>query len=395
MPVAAKCWGAPFDMTTIANLKREDNLGMTVRRLAALPDLGIVHARTTRAYPVHVATDVKVALIMDGAKRYDHRGRRHTAGRGSLVFADVGEAHGGCPATSRLDVIMLGIAAPLLARALGDDDLTLAPGGRFQSVVKDAALTRAFVGVCEAALCRETSILLVGERLDAFAAALMKRKPVVHLSFPSAQPLGEHAAVERVRQMLHASYADELSLGELAQVAGLPQPRFLREFRRQLGVSPHAYLLARNGFNPAWHFAFHNVPGLAENLLQGREEAYLRWWFTTGAARPDAFDEDDIREYVRAYSQPGAMRAGFEYYRAVFKDIDDYVELATKKLTIPVLAVGGERTFGPMVEQSLRAVAENVRGAVLRGCGHWVTEEKPDEVAALLLEFFSEKGRVK
>jgi transcriptional regulator GlxA family with amidase domain len=87
----------------------------------------------------------------------------------------------------------------------------------------------------------ETSALLVGERLDTFTRALMRRKPVVHGSFPPSWRNSERAAVERVRQLLHACYADEFSLGELAEVARLPQPRFLREFRCQLGIPPHAY----------------------------------------------------------------------------------------------------------------------------------------------------------
>lgn len=78
-----------------------------------------------------------------------------------------------------------------------------------------------------------------------------------------------------------------------------------------------------------------------------------------------------------------------EYFAAVWDDADDNRESASTKLTCPVLAVGGEQAMGRMVEQSAANLAEKVQGVVLPGAGHWLTDERPDEVAALLLEFFS------
>ncbi len=136
-------------------------------------------------------------------------------------------------------------------------------------------------------------------------------------------------------------------------------------------------------FNPAWHFAFNTVPGLPEQLLAGKEDLYLRWWFR------DAIAEDAVREYVRAYSLPGVVAASLAYYRTIFTDIDNVRALSEHKLDIPVLAIGGERSFGSMVEQSLQTAANNVHGVVFQDCGHWISEEKPHELTSLLLKFLA------
>ena len=141
-----------------------------------------------------------------------------------------------------------------------------------------------------------------------------------------------------------------------------------------------------------WHHQFHMTPDLPEALILGREEIYLRWFYRTFGHRPDAISENDIAEYLRTYAQPGAMRAGFEYYRALPRDAADNAEIVARfKLPMPVLAIGGGggRGRGAEPEQSLRRVATNVRGEIIGACGHWVPEEQPERLARLLLTFFA------
>ena len=85
------------------------------------------------------------------------------------------------------------------------------------------------------------------------------------------------------------------------------------------------------------------------------------------------------------------MRAGFEYYRAIFTDIDHNKEHAKTKLKMPVLALGGERGFRSAPLHSMKQLAEDVRGGVVERSGHWIPEERPDYLVAQLLEFFSSK----
>ena len=141
-----------------------------------------------------------------------------------------------------------------------------------------------------------------------------------------------------------------------------------------------------------WHHAFHQTPDLPEALVGGREEIYLCWFYRNYGAQPAAISEDDIQEYLRTYRQPGALRAGFAYYRALDRDVEHNQALLKRtKLAMPVLALGGGKAFarGPEMLQSLQRVALDVRGGVVADCGHWMPEEQPEVVAEALLEFFA------
>lgn len=140
-----------------------------------------------------------------------------------------------------------------------------------------------------------------------------------------------------------------------------------------------------------WHLAFHNVRDLPEALVAGRERTYLSWFYRSVAYNPTAISEAEIDEYVRCYSAPGGMRAGFEYYRAIFDDIDHNKENAKTRLKMPVLALGGERGFGQAPLRAMSKLAEDVRGGVVERCGHWIAEERPDYLIDQLLTFFGEK----
>lgn len=140
-----------------------------------------------------------------------------------------------------------------------------------------------------------------------------------------------------------------------------------------------------------WHVSFHGVRDLPEQLVAGRERMYLSWFYRT-AYNPTAITEEDIDEYVRCYSAPGGMRAGFEYYRAIWDDVDHNTENAKTKLTMPVLALGGKYSFGKQTMRSLTALAEDLRGGEIDQCGHWIAEEQPAYLTEQLLRFFGEES---
>ena len=146
-----------------------------------------------------------------------------------------------------------------------------------------------------------------------------------------------------------------------------------------------------------WHHAFHMTPDLPEALVQGRERAYLSWFYDAFSWQPGAFAPADIDEYLRTYSQPGALRAGFAYYRNIPHDVADnraFVD-AGRRLAMPVLAIGGAlaeaRGRGSEPEASLKVVADDVTGAVIADCGHFVPEEQPQALAAHLLGHFADR----
>lgn len=146
--------------------------------------------------------------------------------------------------------------------------------------------------------------------------------------------------------------------------------------------------LGANALASYWHFAFHGVRDLAEMLVTGRERAYISWFFQNFAYNPRALSEADVDEYARCLSQPGALRAGFEYYRAAGQDAVDFAAAAREPLSCPVLALGGERSIGAAVKLCMQQVAGDVRGGVMEHCGHWIAEEQPqallDELTAFL-----------
>lgn len=138
-----------------------------------------------------------------------------------------------------------------------------------------------------------------------------------------------------------------------------------------------------------WHFAFHGARDLPELLVHGRERQYLQYFFDARTTDPAA---TDIDVYASAYSAPGAMRAGFEVYRAFDEDArDNRAALeANGKLTVPVLAVGGERsTTGPLMGEMLREVADDITARIIPGTAHWIPEEAPHAFTETVLAFLA------
>lgn len=138
-----------------------------------------------------------------------------------------------------------------------------------------------------------------------------------------------------------------------------------------------------------WHFMFHQAPDVPEALVAGRERMYLTWFYKTFAYDKGAIGEEEISEYVRCYAAPGGLRAGFAHYRAFPEDGLQVAGWAKSKLKMPLLALGGESSLGEITMKLYGAVAADVRGGVIPQCGHWVPEERPDDLTNQLLAFFA------
>src|SRR5262249_20770537 len=139
-----------------------------------------------------------------------------------------------------------------------------------------------------------------------------------------------------------------------------------------------------------WHFAFHGARDVAEMLVAGRERPYLQAFFNARIFNASAITNSDLDIYVSAYAAPGAMRAGFEVYRAFDQDAEDNRDALKRngKLSVPVLAVGGAiSTSGPLVEEMMQEVAETVTGLRVPQSAHWIAEENPSAFMKGLLGF--------
>jgi len=144
------------------------------------------------------------------------------------------------------------------------------------------------------------------------------------------------------------------------------------------------------GLDPlrSWHFAFNQLLDLPEALVAGKERIYLEWLFNSFAHRPT---EIAMEEYVRAYSKPGAMRAGFAYYRAIPQSIEQNKKHALTTLKMPVLTIWGEYSRGLGLKEMLAPVATNVKASIVSGAGHYPQEEAPDAMLKVLLPFLMDK----
>jgi pimeloyl-ACP methyl ester carboxylesterase len=150
------------------------------------------------------------------------------------------------------------------------------------------------------------------------------------------------------------------------------------------GVGPWEEILK----NPLlWHFRF-GGPDM-ERLVKGRERIYLDRFWNDFSADPKHFDEASREHYAKLYALPGAMHSGFEQFHAFDQDaIDNRAWLASKgKLAMPVLALGGEKSFGDQMAVVMRAGASNVTGGIVPGSGHWIMEENPTATVKLVRDF--------
>src|SRR3989475_6876236 len=138
-----------------------------------------------------------------------------------------------------------------------------------------------------------------------------------------------------------------------------------------IGDWKHVWLL-----RDLWHFHFHGEVPLA--LVKGRERIYLEhFWNDFAADRKRSVPEVDRRLYARAYAQPGAMRAGFEYFRNFERDAEDFAKLGRTPLSMPMLVLSGEKAGGAFLIEQAKLVASNVRGKIVAGAGHWLIEGAP------------------
>jgi pimeloyl-ACP methyl ester carboxylesterase len=136
-----------------------------------------------------------------------------------------------------------------------------------------------------------------------------------------------------------------------------------------------------------WHLSFHAVRDLPERLIEGKEDVYLNWFYDW-TYNQSALTAEAREEYIKQYSKPGALRAGFEYYRAAFEDAEQNKKYAQQKLDMPILTIGGEAGIGNFTTTSFQMVANNVTGITIPNTGHFIPEERPNIVTNLMFDFF-------
>ena len=155
------------------------------------------------------------------------------------------------------------------------------------------------------------------------------------------------------------------------------------------GVAPSPPLLGPEAANDRlWHFAFNRKRGLNEELVRGREHLYFGDQFAAKAAVP--LPESAVGFYVQTIARSAdALRASFEFYRAIDEIIAQNERRRTRPLTMPVLTLAGDRSLGPRVGEIGQLIAADPINVVIGNCGHYLPEEQPEAMLDYLLPFLT------
>jgi pimeloyl-ACP methyl ester carboxylesterase len=149
----------------------------------------------------------------------------------------------------------------------------------------------------------------------------------------------------------------------------------------------------RHGAADAWWMSFAAAADMPEMLVADREQQFLSYFYSQHSYDPTAINDVDIAEYTRCYTAPGAMRAGFNYYRTLAAD--EAAFRALPEPTCQITPIGGRQRLGDLVAASVRRAAPHSDSAVIEQCGHYPAEEQPAQLAELLIVFFSRSGEGK
>jgi len=174
---------------------------------------------------------------------------------------------------------------------------------------------------------------------------------------------------------LAADHPERVDRVALAEIPGPP------------GVGPSPPLFVPSQVNDKlWHIPFNRVEKLPEQLIKGREDAYFGYEF---AIQGGNMADDVIGYYVQILSEPDVLPGSLGFYRAFDATVAQNQQRMNDRLTMPVLAIGGERSYGAHVAEAMKVVAKDVQGVVIPGAGHWVAEEAPDQLLAALIPFLT------
>jgi pimeloyl-ACP methyl ester carboxylesterase len=175
---------------------------------------------------------------------------------------------------------------------------------------------------------------------------------------------------------LAADHPDRVARVALLEVPGPP------------GATPSPPLFIPEPINnKVWHIPFNRVDKVPEQLIRGREDIYFGYEFAIQAGKK--LPEDVVDYYVRLVSNRKSLRGSLAFYRAWDETVAQNAQRKNRPLTMPVLAVGGAASWGELVPNAMKELANDVQGVVIPGTGHWLAEESPNALLAALIPFLA------
>jgi pimeloyl-ACP methyl ester carboxylesterase len=175
---------------------------------------------------------------------------------------------------------------------------------------------------------------------------------------------------------LAADHPDRVERVALAEVPGPP------------GAVPQPPLFLPEPLNnKLWHIPVNRLDKLNEQLAVGREDLYFGYEFAIQAEKK--LPDDVIDYYVGLLTNPDSLRGTFAFYREWDTMMAQNDERKNRKLTMPVLGIGGAASHADEVGKAFESLANDVQTAVIPGAGHWFAEEAPEETVAALTAFLA------
>ncbi|MBA3469070.1 MAG: alpha/beta hydrolase [Herpetosiphonaceae bacterium] len=161
-------------------------------------------------------------------------------------------------------------------------------------------------------------------------------------------------------------------------VLNLPHPRLMR---KALLSNPRQMLRS-------WYAAAFQIPKLPEWLMERGRYGLLTRSFTSWVSRSNVFTPADLELYRQAWSQPGALTAMVNWYRA-FRFSKNFYATVPEIISVPTLLIWGtaDKALGQELTYGTERYVSDLRVRYLNGISHWVQQEAPDEVNALLVPF--------
>ena len=152
---------------------------------------------------------------------------------------------------------------------------------------------------------------------------------------------------------------------------------------------PNPLILPDQVVDRLWHIPFNQLKETNEKLVRGREDIFFGAEFSASAGT-NKLPDDTVKYYVDGLaSSPEALHGSFQLYRAFGATAAQNQQRKTRRLPMPVLAMGGAESLGAMTADTMKLTADDVQTLVIPGIGHWLAEQAPDELVAALTEFLA------